>query len=336
MTARRLRLGLMGLVALATGCDFTPALDIPLPEHEPGLVVQSVLMADSTVSVFVASSADPFDRAAPSAPSSYRLLTDAAVDLLEGGRVIERLAIQPGDCAPYSDTPEIEDECGVFASLTTAEVGRTYTIRASFEGYAEASGTVTIPDRVQVEGTVERTGLDVSFTLRDPAGLGESYAMQFRPREYRRERTYEVRNDDGTPTGRDTTVVIREVRTPSFRTRDPFLVAAARVIPDEFIRLAAFDDKGFDGTTQTLSVSAFDGTTDPELSPDPGALWLISLDATLYKAYETTSTSLGEDNPFRDPSNLPSNVEGGYGLVGAATVAEFELPEPSPAQRAGA
>jgi len=325
----------MCLVALASGCDFTPVLDIPLPEHEPGLVVQSILFADSTVSVFVGLSVDAYNRRDPlEAQSPSRLLVGATVELLEEESLVDRLSVRPGVCDRRDDMPEITDECGLFVSDTVARIGRSYTVRVRADGFEEAFATVRVPKRAEVVGAVGRDGSDVSFTLRDPEGLGQSYAIRFRQRAYRSEYTRPVRNEDGSLAGRDTTIIRTGMSTPGFTTTDPFLIAAARVIPDSYALYAAFDDTGFDGQQHTFSISAFDGTTHPELLPDPGALWVLTLDPTLYKANKVTSFSLGDDSPFEEPGNLPSNVIGGYGLVGAATVTEYELPE-SPARRVG-
>lgn len=322
------------VAGIATGCDFTPTLDIPLPEPERAVAIQSILIADSTVSVFVGPTQDPYGRSVFS-PSRFHLLADATVELMEDGKLVERLTVRPGNCTPYRDVPEISEACGAFVSQARVRVGGRYTIRVRADSYPEAYATVTVPGRARLAGAVQREGEIVSFTLRDPEGAGENYAIQFRPRRYRYEQNRSLQNPDGTYRG-DTTVVIEGVGIPSFQTRDPLLVAAAGVVPDDYIRSAVFDDKGFDGMDHTFVVSAFAGWMAPELEADPGALWVIRLDSTLYSTYKATSAVLGGDNPFAEPANLPSNVIGGYGLVGAATVAEFELPEPSPAQRAGA
>jgi len=47
--------------------------------------------------------------------------------------------------------------------------------------------------------------------------------------------------------------------------------------------------------------------------------------AELYDAYQITNFEL-DDNPFAEPADLPLNVEGGYGRVGAVATTEIRFP----------
>ena len=341
-TAVRQLVGL-ACVVLASGCDFTPVLDIPLPEHEQRVVLQSILVADSTVAIHVSLSEDPYRNVhdQQAYEDTQKRLAAATVELVQNGQVVERLS-RPL-CRDFLGRPESypgeepfgEDErCGPYKSEARTEAGGTYTLRVRVEGAPEASATATVPERVEVS-EVEAVGEErVAFRLRDPVGLGHHYALQLSPVVYTYENTYSYGCGPPDYQGcRDTTVVERSSFPQSFRTRDPFLITAARAPGDEFLDLVAFDDQTFDGTQRTFTlepngIARGDGMSDNQL-------WLISLDANSYDAYQAAYFSLGDDNPFEEPSNLPSNVVNGYGIVGAATIHARALPE-SAARRAGA
>ncbi|WP_412068818.1 DUF4249 family protein [Rubrivirga sp. IMCC43871] len=95
------------------------------------------------------------------------------------------------------------------------------------------------------------------------------------------------------------------------------------------ISFASFPDDTFDGRTKTFTLSPSDryaeGYRDGRLR-----IQIAALSADLYDAYRISYFSGGDDNPFAEPVNLPTNVVGGYGIVGAVTLAEatFEAREP--------
>ena len=346
-TCRQL-VGLVAVLVLAVGCDFTPVLDIPLPDHEKRIVMHAVLIADSTVSARVGVSENPYtNRDAEQYEESRRLLATATVELVQNGQVVEMLT--RALCVDYIDQPEPypgenpfqdDERCGPFISETQTLAGSMYTLRARMEGLPEATATVTIPQRVEVSD-VEAVGESrLSFSLRDPAGLGEHYALQLSPISFEYENTYQICQPPDYRTGcRDTTVVERYSNSRRFSTNDPFLLASARVPGTEPVTLIAFDDRTFDGTERafTLEPEQFyrpgrfnlhgSGVEQNQASED--VLWIVALDAKMYDAYQATYFSLGDDNPFEEPSNLPSNVVDGYGLVGAATIHARALPESS-------
>ena len=344
---RRQLVGLAVVLALASGCDFTPVLDIPLPEHEQRLVLRSILVADSTVSVRVSLSESPYvSGSIERYEASVRLLSTATVELVEDGQVVETLR-RPfcrdfmGRNESYvGEEPYEQDErCGPFFSESRTDAGGTYTLRARVDGLPEASATVTLPTRVEVS-EVEAVGeRRVSFRLSDPTGLGQHYALQLSPITSEYENTYQVgcQPPDYRTGCRDTTVVERYSNPRRFRTNDPFLMAAARMPSTESLDLVAFDDQTFDGTERAFTLEPALNWVDFGDGPSRTSeewLWLVVVDARTYDAYQATYFSLGDDNPFEEPANLPSNVVNGYGLVGAATIHARALPE-SPARHAG-
>ena len=344
-----MRLLLPALAALAlalAACDFTPTLDVPLPEFAPGLTLNGVLAADSTVEVHVTAAADPFG---PRSGDAVFVVPDgAAAELLRDGASLGPLRLDSEACEDHSSWEYTEPgdgpptyECGSFVSNVVVEPGRTYTVRASAPGFPEAEATVTVPARTPVSVTAgepverplandgKRLDTDLTVTFRDPPGPGQRYALLVigAPVSYSYESSG-CRGYDCTP--RDTTVTVYVPR-PSvgYTTTDPVLLAAARTVPSTGTHFITFADDEFDGTERSFAVRAqefwypsYDGG-EPE---PPVGVWVASADAATFAAYQIAWFSGGADNPFAEPVDLPSNVVGGYGLLGAVTINEARLP----------
>ena len=324
------------------GCDFSPTLDIPLPDFEPALTVNGVLAADSTVEVEVKAALDPYTRDA--LERAFRVPDGVSAELFRDGEPVGALRLDSETCQenPFyvipGDAPATF-ECGSFVSDVVTEPGRTYTLRVSALGFPDAEATVTVPDRVPASAvggpTVEsplpndgkRFDTQISVRFRDPPGRRQRYGLVVvgGPYTYRfTERGLCV--DPECTEVRDTTYTVYENRRPvGYTTTDPVLLAAARVVPSTGISFIAFDDEAFDGQSRALDVRAqqfWYPSYNRDEPNSPVGVWLITADAETYGAYQLAWFSGGEDNPFAEPADLPSNVVGGYGLLGAVTITE--------------
>lgn len=309
-------------LALALGaCDFTPVLDIETPAYEPVAVLQAVLAADSVATVWVSESRDPYGRSAPARERA------ATVTLLRDGRPVDVLA--PGDRCPDYDRPPNPETglfetvpCGPHRGAVPVEAGGTYTVRAEVEGLPDVEGTVTVPARpslaVVEEASADERERRFRVTLTDPAGRGDRYALSVL-------RTYVTQS-----CGDEGCVEFEAQRFPTtFTTNDPTLLAAARDVFDNGLRFVTFPDETFDGDARSFVVM----TSQERYSygdSGQGALTvqLAALVEDVYDIYQITYFGGGDDNPFAEPVNLPSNVVGGYGLVGAVSVAEVAFEPP--------
>ena len=344
------------LVGMLGGCDFSPTLDVPLPDFEPALTINGVLAADSTAEVRVTATKDPYlsPYAGPDTaggvvayrPSDRFVVPDgAAVELFVDGAPAGALRLEPRLCdsnARFNEPdPTPEARCGAFVSDVVVEPGRTYTVRASAPGFPDAEATVTVPERVGVAVTAgeptstpvpgwTRIDRDLTVTFDDPPGVGDRYALMAVSGPFAREYGQVGRCvDEACTETRDTTVTLHY---PYFRfgytTSDPVLLAGARTIPSSGVDFVTFTDDTFDGTARSLKITVRD-FVDPDRDPaeDPGlrSVWLVAVDAETFGAYQVAwfGYPAGEDsNPFQEPIDLPSNVEGGYGLLGAVTINE--------------
>ena len=337
------RLALATLLAIALGaCDFTPTLDIPLPEFEPALTLNGVLAADSTVEVRITGAIDPYV-AAPT-DDRFDVPDGTAAELFRDGASLGPLRLASTECPDYSapvhpvDGPVVY-ECGAFVSDVMIEPGATYTVRATAPGFPPAEATVTVPPRVSVALDLSPrrefetgpgytlTEIDAAISVRDPAGAGDRYALMAvsGPWSY----TDSTQVCSGPSTCRDTT---RTYFYPniqfSYTTTDPVLLAAARTIPSNGITFVTFTDETFDGSTRSFDVTLRQVDYPDRDWPDIKAVWLAAVDDATFGAYQIAwfGYPLGDGfNPFQEPLDLPSNVEGGYGLLGAATITAMPI-----------
>ena len=333
------RAALLALVAaaLAAGCDVSAPLDIETPAYAPGVVVRATLAAGAAPTVRLSLSRDPYgpEQRLPSATPN-----GASVTLWRDGRPVETLAARPQTCYTRRETrcnPETgrnelvaEEgafECGAFGGALAVEPGATYTVRARVPGYPPAEATVTVPTATTVAAT-EATGPDaetrrLTVHVADLPGNGTRFGLAvFRAFDRYTASVCAV----GGP--RDTLVVLGYTArfATHFGTTDPVLTATGTPPPAGF-RLATFTDAAFAGGTATLAVDVPRASTQSHLGTTGGLTVQVAvLSETLYDAYRAATERPIGDNPFTEPANLPSNVAGGYGRLGAVALAEASVP----------
>lgn len=330
---RILRLAPLVLLAVAAGCDFTPALDIDLPEHEAATVIRTVLAADSVVVVRLGVSQDPyvFNSKRYGPPPTRQ---DAVVTLLRDGQVVERLRIRSQSCDGEYDSATQRPtfyECGPFVGTVAVQAGGTYSIRAEVPGFSLAQGTVTIPNRPAISATEEaRQDGKRRFRIRvqDPSGRGDRYGVALIEGPYPEVIT-ECDYQASPPTCSERTVTRR--RPGFFSSADPLFLAAGRDfgVDEAFYRFVSVTDDSFDGSTWDFAISESGYRCDTGGCYDSSTLTvqIAALSGDVYDAYQiSTFGGQDEDNPFTEPVNLPSNVTGGYGLVGGVALAEVTFP----------
>ena len=330
---RRL-LALLACAAVA-GCDFTPALDIDTPPHEARAVLRGLLVADSLAVVRVSRSADPFT----GAPSrQVPTATDATVTLVRAGAP-ERLVLRPDTCFGdgYTTLDPVTGEsvfvgeayeCGAFVGATPLRPGETVTVRAEVPGLPVAEATVTIPARPDLAATETPTAAGqprrIEARFPDSPAADRYYLSVLSPFI-----GFSSSGCDGTvctdtsgvsPSGGFTYPVL-------LTTTDPVLIANA--IPDsDGYSFFVFADDAFRGGPRTVPFAV-----DPARRLQPGvtnaelAVRLAAISQPLFEAYgQTRAAAVDRDFAFAEPLNGVTNVVGGYGLVGAAAIAEVRLP----------
>lgn len=346
---------LAALAVTVAACDFTPTLDIDTPEFAPALTINGVLAADSTVQVSITAAVDPYGLTPVARDSSegqfpvvrfggknqFVVPDGLTAELLRDGVSVGPLRREEAGCPTgyvLDGVPETVP-CDTMVSDVVTEPGVRYTIRARAPGFPLAEATVTVPARpdASVTGgaqrtTGARTDTDLTVTFQDPPGLGQRYALMVVTDSFTfRGSTGTQCDESGCVVVRDTTFRYSGNRNPvGYTTTDPILLAGARTIPSSGINFVTFTDESFDGQTRAFPIRAqqfdYSAPEDRQIAPLAGA-WVVSIDAATFGAYQIAWFSLGDDNPFQEPTRLPSNVIGGYGILGAVTITEALLPE---------
>lgn len=324
------------LVSALGGCDFTPSFDVPVPDFEPALTINGVLAADSTVELRITTATDPYDRFG----QDFVVPDGVQATLLREGVSVGPIRAQTRPCPSnqggYTDPDLPPCTYTVFVSDVVTEPGVTYTVRVTAPGFPEARATVTLPARPVATATAgvvnqvgPRTDVELALSLRDRPGLGDRYALMVVTGPY----TYEQPVYCWDAPCPDSTVTRSSNRTTvQYTTSDPVLLAAARTVPSGRIDIVTFTDETFDGTERTFRVRAeqFNYESPGGVAP-LAAVRVVAIDAATFGAYQIVwlgSIVSGDgENPFAEPVNLPSNVEGGYGILGAVTITEALLPD---------
>ncbi len=304
------------------------------------VVLRSVLSAGAEPTVRMSVSRDPYGVQPPDRPPSPTP-TDAFVTLQRDGQAPEQLHVRPQTCygtvasvcnagtGLTETTRQDPFECGPFVSPLPVESGATYTLRAERPGLPPAQATVTVPQRAELVVTEEPSADPASRTLRvrlvDVAGAGTRFALVVQ-REF-----------DGFTTSicalggpRDTTIALG---TPGhyetrFGTTDPVLLAGARE-PGDALQFVTFTDDSFEGGMHEFTLVVPTDDLSATVSPTGRlSVQLAVLSEVLYEAYQISYFSLGDYNPFAEPINLPSNVEGGLGRLGAAALSRVTVDSP--------
>ena len=336
-----MRLALVLLCAsLLAACDFTPAIEIETPVFEPSVVVRSVLVAGQVPLVRISVSQDPL--VAPPEPRDRRPSATpegAVVVLLRDGQIVETLAPRTQTCYAEArsvcntETGRVEQtrvgpyDCSAFGGQTPVEAGATYTVRASVPGAPVAETTVTVPEAAGV--VVEEAGGDAAtrrlvVRVRDTPGDGTRFALTV----FRRYDAYTAQVCRvGGP--RDTLVVIQGGQfayQTRFTTQDPVLLADVP-IPSATLPLAPFTDAAFAGGEAALRLAVErDGSNPAARLSGELLVRVYTLSPELYQTYLSAETILSDENPFAEPAEIPGNVLGGFGVVGAQARTDVVVP----------
>ena len=332
-----LALRLAALALVLGACDVAPALDIETPPYQEAVVVRAVLSGGQPARVRLSVTRDPYvPQDGPAGFGTRPSRIDGAVTLWRDGRLVDELAVDDHTCyetstavcnaatGEYDRTREGPFECGDYRGSVPMEPGATYVVRAELPGLPPAEGEVVVPlapalDVVSAEGTAPRR---LRVRLTDPAGPGDRYALTV------------YREVDRTPSSvcavgglRDTVYVHgpRPQRT-RFASSDPVLVTGARDAGGS-LSFVTFPDDAFDGQGRTFELEA-PAVEDPDRDTGAFRVEVSALSLVLYDAFQVLTFDLDE-NPFAEPIDLPLNVSGGYGRLGAVSTTTVRLAPPA-------
>ena len=296
------------LIALAA-CE--QVIQPDLPEHTPRLVLQAFFTADSTWTAYVGRSAGILESRA----AGEWMVEDAAVELLEGDRVLGELRYL--------------DQSKVYAlDENPLEAGRSYSLRVSAPGFATIRATDTIPLPAAASVEVRAAGTR-------PAGE-DSLALNHLPLSIQ----VEIQDPPGETNYYQISVHYYDParREMSFSTRDPSIMGASD--GEE----SPFEEEGWHGHAPFFKDTLFDGRTheieltdvyQPVFPSEPAAVsayrnklfvQVLHISESYYEHLKTAQLhEETRDNPFAEPLGVHGNVENGYGIFAGYSSRMFEF-----------
>lgn len=287
-----------------TACELI--IEPDLPGHTPRLVVKAFFTSDTRWTASISRSIGILE---PN-PGRERLVTDATVQLLLDGQVIDRLHFFSSE--------------RVYASQTHLAVDKSYTIRVTAPGFDTVHASDSIPEPVptsvvsyriesgdQVDGeygTIAITEFIIKLKIQDPPGEQNHYQiLAFAPDRSGR---FGLR----------------------ISTRDPSIIADNRIEDsvlegvEPFVGSEPFfKDALFDGESHEVEISS--PNYQVEVSPER-RIWVQvrHISEAYYKHLRSALLhKTTDDNPFAEPVRMYSNVENGYGIFAGYSSQTFEL-----------
>jgi hypothetical protein len=292
----------LAVVLPTGGCDFQRTVDLTAPDHKSTLVLNGKIVPGMPWRLDVSRSVGAFE---PGTPSDSRFtVTDATVSIFEEGKRQGNLPL---------------DSLNQYSSRKFLPApGRQYTVRVSAPGLDTAEATGCVPRMPPVQLTEEKLEGDdyydrtLRLTINDPPNTDEYYQIRLLKNGYHRDSTA------------IDTVGLTDER---FRTRSRSIINEMEQSLEDVNtykgRKATFKDVLFGGTEHTLRLQVPEGRLylpDQEAGDGyPRVKYILYVSVLSEDAYQFNHTQRifeqTEENPFAEPVDVHSNVEGGDGIV---------------------
>lgn len=288
---------LMAASGWLAGCDFAVEVDIPIPPHEPQLVVNALFETDTTLTVHLSQSLETGKTGSTS-------VQDGHVYLYMDGELVEQLRPAP----PFGGFP---DSPMFYVSDHVMQPGRLYRVEAEARGLGPVSAeerTLPLPSFELVSVT---PGVGTDPWYRESRVLLRMFDAPGRDFYHLTFPIYVVYDNSSSGEG--------QFLPSPFRSDDPILqegqffdlfnTGGRRYAP-----AVIFSDAAFDGESYILTIDVLLPT---DVHPSTAAAY-IRLDAATEDYYQYVRAQQvlddNEGNPFAEPVTLPSNVAGGLGI----------------------
>lgn len=306
-------LWLIMFATVGTGCR--KYLDFEGEDLQPRLVLNSLATADSVLTVTLSNSRGVID------PGALAPVTNGQVRVFDGqGNLVEELVHQ-GD--------------GVYQGTTTIVEGSELAVQAEASGLGAVRAADRVPLAVPIQqwdtvsviidegsGFVYST-LELTLTINDPGDRSNFYMLEgFIGQQYTIEWVFDPNSGEFVPD----TVLLDEpfFSRATFSTTDQILLSGSDAGLGEtrvFFNRALFRDELFNGSTRSfrfrLETSIRPGTLD---------LRLVSISEAAFRYYRTLERySYASGDPFAEPVQVFTNVEGGLGVWIGANVERLSI-----------
>jgi len=301
--------GLLVLALLASGCR--KYLDFEGEDLQPRLVLNGLVTADSVVTVYLSNSRGVID------PGQLAAVTNGQVRVFdEQGNLLEQL-VHVGE--------------GAYRGSVVIAPGTALSVQAQASGLAavRANDRVPLPVPIQQWDTVSveaegggsgfgSTTLEVTLTINDPGDRSNFYLLEaFVGQQYIIQQVF----DPISGTFVLDTIFLDEPfwSRAYLSSADPVLISQSDAGPGEtrvFFNRAVFRDDGFNGTTRSFRIRL-----ESFIRPGTLDLRLVSISEATFRYFRTLERyAYTEGDPFAEPVQVFTNVEGGLGIWGGANV----------------
>ena len=304
---------LLALTFWVAACDATTSADLAGPA--PRLVIGGLFEADSLWKIDVTRTQDVTSDSRGLQPHLVKV-DGATVVIRQGETVIDTLEqyVFKGRPTRVYFSPDDRPEPGV-----------TYSLHASAPGFDPAEARGRAPRSVSFEASVDtvrvsgsHVTLDVAVSFDDPAGEANYYEIALV------EHLRYVHDRDS-----------MRADYHFFSTSDPLLLEGSydRVVADAgaptYSRAAQFNDRAIDGTRHTIQMKTRVSSEMLEEERFQGLYVVLKTLSAKYYRYKKSRQPLEDAvdlaNPFQEPVQLYSNVEGGLGIFAGSNARAVRL-----------
>ncbi|MCA1752133.1 MAG: DUF4249 domain-containing protein [Cryomorphaceae bacterium] len=295
------RILIASALLLSTGAC-TKFIDFEGEDSTPRLVVNGAFQPDSVFEIELSNSLGFIDI------SQIQPRTDGSVAVYDGnGSFVDSLT-HIGD--------------GRYRSNVTAAVGNTYTVRASSGAFGEVSATDYIPDIMPIDSWdtasaassdpfFDNSGLDIFFTLSDPAGSENFYMVEvFESAGYYIDYVMDPSTGEFV---QDTIYLDFGPQKLYLSTTDQVLLSEADGFADGgelYGETFFFSDRLFNGNIRRfqLRLDYYSGIANLEIR-------LTSASQSYWRYRRTIDRyDYSSGDPFSEPVQVFTNIEGGLGI----------------------
>ncbi|MFA5815666.1 MAG: DUF4249 domain-containing protein [Bacteroidales bacterium] len=294
----RYRLQLAAIMAVFGLASCEKIIDISIPDKERKIVVNGLISPDKPVRINLSRSLSVLE------PDSLILIKGADVNLFSGSNLIGKLLEDTGG---FYYLPDFKPQ-----------VGETYRLTAAYDDLKPVEATAIIPppvpfisvDTATLTGEWGQQELRVSVKFNDPAGVKNIYGFGV-------DVTYKE-FDYGTMTWTG-----KKLSHPAYLSGN-----LDRFLKDESHNFGGklyFEDFLFDGLMKTVEF----GLSDYSFF-ESDTIWLDvkmeQIDPSYYLyALSNEAYQQAHGNPFSEPVQVYTNVNGGFGIFSGSSSASFSI-----------
>ncbi len=306
------------ILALLSGCykDIELYQDNDVPQKP---VIFSYLNTDSTIKVFVTRTAYPGQL------DTSVWLDDAQVSIYENGQLVDNNPVyKTGVLQPY------DPYASAYVSNIKPAPGQEYKIEVQALGQT-ASASVKIPQPVNItDFSLISATVDTQEAYYNMATLSGSFKISFTdPADEENYYLLTVFTKIPQTIAVSDTQIIHVWQNISLignTTQNASTGIISPVPPDYIAGMGyVFSDLRYNGQEVSFLINVWGNVYVPG---DTAKIYaaLISIDKSLYEFYVNNhENQQSRMSPFSEASNIYTNVEGGYGLVGAMSISKDSL-----------